>query len=34
VVPEAVLRLQRHAADLVEWELSEPPQLAEAPPPE
>jgi L-glutamine:2-deoxy-scyllo-inosose/3-amino-2,3-dideoxy-scyllo-inosose aminotransferase len=34
LVPEAVRRLQRHAADLVEWELSEPPQLAEAPLPE
>jgi L-glutamine:2-deoxy-scyllo-inosose/3-amino-2,3-dideoxy-scyllo-inosose aminotransferase len=34
VVPDGVRRLQWHAAELMEWELSEPPQLAVAPPPE
>jgi L-glutamine:2-deoxy-scyllo-inosose/3-amino-2,3-dideoxy-scyllo-inosose aminotransferase len=34
LVPEAVRRLQRHAAALAEWERGAPPQLTAEPPPE
>jgi L-glutamine:2-deoxy-scyllo-inosose/3-amino-2,3-dideoxy-scyllo-inosose aminotransferase len=33
-VPRAIRHLQEHAAELVNWEQSEPRQLAEPPPPE